>query len=161
MKGNNRLKDEAELKYLKTVQSHSRDHLSRRVKNASANIVCDEEFLKEFAYFNKKIRVNETDKTKRREAIFDKILKQMGPENDKYYVKYNQDLDRYYIGKDEKVIVIESSDEEVEQRRKQKRKSTTNMDKINKIPKKQIKVKRIMYLTGTLLAFKKIKAESK
>ena len=37
--------------------------------------------------------VNETDKIKRRKAIFDKIQKQMGPENDKYYVKYNQDLD--------------------------------------------------------------------
>ena len=39
----------------------------------------------------------------------------MGPENDKCYAKYNQNLDRYYIGKDEKVIVIESSDEEVEE----------------------------------------------
>ena len=161
LKRKNRLKDKPELKYSKTVPSHPRDPSSRQLKKAPANIVCDEEFLKEFPYFNKKIRVKETDKMKRREAIFDKILKQMGPENDKYYVKYNQDLDRYYIGKDEKVIVIESSDEEVEQRRKQKRKSTTNMDKINKIPKKQIKAKRIMYLTGTLLAFKKIKAESK
>ena len=117
MKCKNRLKDEPELKYLKTVPSHPRDRLSRQFKNAPGNVVCDEEFLKEFPYFNKKIRVNEMDKIKRREAIFDKILKQMGPENDKYYVKYNQDLDIYYIGKDEKVIVIESSDEEVEQRR--------------------------------------------
>ena len=66
----------------------------------------------------------------------------MGPENDKYYVKYNQDLDTYYIRKDQKVIVIESSDKEVKQRRKQKRKSTTNMDEINKIPpKKKLKQK--------------------
>ena len=66
----------------------------------------------------------------------------MGPENDKYYVKYNQVLDTYYIRKDQKVIVIESSDKEVEQRRKQKRKSTTNMDEINKIPpKKKLKQK--------------------
>ena len=76
----------------------------------------------------------------------------MGPENDKYYVKYNQDLDTYYIRKDQKVIVIESSDKEVEQRRKQKRKSTTNMDEINKIPpQKKIKAKRVIYHTGTLL----------
>ena len=60
----------------------------------------------------------------------------MGPENDKYYVKSNQDLDTYYIGKDEKVIVIKRSDEEVEQRKQRKRKSTANMDEINKIPKK-------------------------
>ena len=56
----------------------------------------------------------------------------MGPEN----VKYNQNLVTYYIGKNEKVVVIESSDEAVEQRSKRKRKSTTNMDEINKIPKR-------------------------
>ena len=39
------------------------------------------------------------DKIKRREAIFDKILKEMGPENDKRYIKYNQDLNTFYIGK--------------------------------------------------------------
>ena len=161
LKRKNRLKDEPELKCLKTVPSHPRDRLSRRLKIAPGNIVCDEEFLKEFPYFNKKIRVSETDKIKRRETIFDKILKQMGPETHEYYVKYNQDLGRYYIGKNEKVIVIESSDEEVEPRRKRKRKSTTNMDEINKIPKKQIKGKRVIYPTGTLLALKKIKTEPK
>ena len=51
--------------------------------------MCDEEFLKEFPYFHKKIRVNETDKVKQREKFFDKILQQMGPKNDKCYVKYN------------------------------------------------------------------------
>ena len=81
--------------------------------------MCDEEFLKEFPYFIKKIRVNETDKIKRREIIFEKILKQpFVVENDKYYVKYNEDLDTYYIRKDQKVIVTEKSDKEVEQRRK-------------------------------------------
>ena len=100
LKRKNRLKDEPELKCLKTVPSHPRDRLSRRLKIAPGNIVCDEEFLKEFPYFKKKIRVSETDKIKRREAIFDKILKQMGPETDKYYVKYNQDLGTYYIGND-------------------------------------------------------------
>ena len=132
---------------MKTVPSHPRDRLSRQFKNAPGNVVCDEEFLKEFPYFNKKIRVNEMDKIKRREANFDKILKQMGPENDKYYVKYNQDLDIYYIGKDEKVIVTESSNEEVKQRRQWKRKSTTNMDKINKVWKIKIKAKRVIYPT--------------
>ena len=51
-----------------------------------------------------------------------------------------------------RVIVLESSDEEVKQGRKRKRKSTTNMDKINKIPKKQIKAKTAIYPTRTLLA---------
>ena len=92
MKCKNRLKDKPELKYSKTVPSHPRDPSSRQLKKAPANIVCDEEFLKEFPYFNKKIRLNETDKIKRREAIFDNILTRMGHENVKYYVKYNQDF---------------------------------------------------------------------
>ena len=50
-------------------------------------------------------------------------------------VKYNQNLGTYYIGKNEKVVVIESSDEAVEKRSKQKRKSTTNMDEIIAEPK--------------------------
>ena len=161
MKRKNRLKDKPELKYSKTVPSHPRDPSSRQLKKAPANIVCDEEFLKEFPYFNKKIRLNETDKIKRREAIFDNILTRMGHENVKYYVKYNQDLDRYYIGKDEKVTVTESSDEEVEQRRKQKRKSKFNIDENNKILKKQIKAKRVIYPTGTLLALTKQKKKAK
>ena len=59
------------------------------------------------------------DKIKRREAIFDKILKQMGPEIDKCYVKYYKDLGTYYVGKYEKVIVIDSSDKVVEKENKQ------------------------------------------
>ena len=75
----------------------------------------------------------------------------------KFWNKWGQDIGTYYIGKYEKVIVIDSSGEEVEQSRKRKRKSTTNMDEINKIQKKQIKAKRVIYLTGTLLALKKSK----
>ena len=54
LKRKNRLKDEPELKYLETVPCQPRDSLSRRLKNASKNIVCDEESLKEFPYFNEK-----------------------------------------------------------------------------------------------------------
>ena len=35
------------------------------------------------------------------------------------------------------------------------------MDEINKIPKKQIKAKRVIYPTGTFLAIKEIEAEPK
>ena len=64
LKCKNMLKDEPELKDLKTVPSHPRYHLSRRLKYAPANIMCNQEFLKEFPYFIKKVRVNETDKIK-------------------------------------------------------------------------------------------------
>ena len=65
--------------------------MSKRLKNKTANIICDEEFLKEFPYFNKKIKVNETDKIKRREATIYKIVKQIPSDNGKWYVKYNRD----------------------------------------------------------------------
>ena len=87
LKHKNRLKDKPELKNIwKHYHLTPRDWWSRRLKNASVKIVYDEKFLKEFPCFNKKIRLNETDKKKRREEIFDQILKQMGPENGKYYI---------------------------------------------------------------------------
>ena len=124
---------------MKTVSSYPRDCLSRWLKNVPANIVCDE--VKEFPYLNKKVRVNETGKIKQREAIFDKILKQMGPENDKYYVECDQDIDTYSLGKDEKVIVIESSDEEVEQRRKWKKSQQLTWMRLIKSRKNKLKQK--------------------
>ena len=41
-----------------------------------------EGFLKEFPYFNRKIKVNETDKIKRREEIIYKIVKEIPSDND-------------------------------------------------------------------------------
>ena len=71
--------------------------MSKRLKNKTANIICDAEFLKEFPYFNKEIKVNETDKIKRRETTIYKIVKQIPSDNDKWYVKYNRDL--YWRGR--------------------------------------------------------------
>ena len=39
---------EPEIHYVKTVPQHPLDQLSRRRKHKPANIICDEEFLKEF-----------------------------------------------------------------------------------------------------------------
>ena len=74
--------------------------MSQRLKNKPANLICDEEFLKEFPYFNRKIKVNETDKIKREEALIYKIVKKIPSDNDKWYVKYNRDSDTYYLGKE-------------------------------------------------------------
>ena len=65
LKRKKRIKQEPEIQYVKTVLQHPRDRFSRRLKTKPANIICDEEFLKEFAYFNGKIKVNKTDKIKR------------------------------------------------------------------------------------------------
>ena len=107
--------------------------MSRRLKNKPANIICDEEFLKEFPYFNGKIKASETNKMKKWEAIIYKIVKQILSDNDKWYVKYNRDSDTYYIGKEDekKFIVIDSSHEENIKRRMRKRKNKDSIDEIS------------------------------
>ena len=75
--------------------------MSRRLKNKPANIICDEEFLKEFPYLDRKIKLNETDKIKRRQSIIYKTVKQIPSDNDKWCVKHKIDSDTYYIGKED------------------------------------------------------------
>ena len=83
MKCKKGIKQESEIKYVKTVPQCPRDQLGRRLKNKPANIICNEEFLKEFLYFNRKIKLNKTNKIKRREAFIYKIVKQIPLDNDK------------------------------------------------------------------------------
>ena len=53
------------------------------------------------------MKVNETDKIKRRDVIIYKTVKQIPSDNDKWYVRYNRDSDTYYIGKeDEKKLLL-------------------------------------------------------
>ena len=74
LKCKKRIKQELEIQYVKTVPQHPRDRLSRRLKNKPANIICDEKFLKEFPYFNRKIKVNKTDKIKDERQLYIKLL---------------------------------------------------------------------------------------
>ena len=116
---------------------------NRKLKNKPANIQGDEEFLKEFPYINRKIKVHETDKIKRREAIILRIVKQIPSDNYGWYVKYNRDSDTYYIGKeDEKnFFVIDSSDDEGSKKRKmRKRKNEESVDETNQLQKKRKKI---------------------
>ena len=81
----------------------------------------DQEFLKEFPYFNRKIKVNKTEKIKRQEAITYKIVKQIPSGNNKWYVKCNRDSDTYYVEKeDEKKIIVINSSEDDEGNKKRK-----------------------------------------
>ena len=114
--------------------------MSRRLKKKSANTICDEEFLKEFPCFYRKIKVNEIDKIKRWEAITYKIVEQIPSDNDKWYVKYNTGSDTYYIGKKDKknFIAIGGSDDEGNKKRKmRKRKIEESVDEINQHQKKR------------------------
>ena len=118
--------------------------MSRRLKKKSANTICDEEFLKEFPYFYRKIKVNEIDKIKRWEAITYKIVKQIPSDNDKWYAKYNTGSDTYYIGKEDKknIIVIGGSDDEGNKKRKmRKRKIEESVDEVNQHQKNEKKHK--------------------
>ena len=47
------------------------------------------------------MKVNKTDKIKRRDVIIYKTVKQIPSDNDKWYVRYNRDSDTYYIGKED------------------------------------------------------------
>ena len=113
--------------------------MSRRLENKPANIACNEEFLKEVPDFNRKIKVNKTDKIKRREVIIYKISKQIPLDNNKYYAKYYRDSDTYYIGKEDekKIIVIESSDDKKNKKRRMgKRKNKESIHEINEVQEK-------------------------
>ena len=72
----------------KVTPAHPKYRLQRALRNAS-KISVDKNVLKDLPYFSAKIRVNETDKNRRAEAIFDEIIKQLPPNNDQYYIKYN------------------------------------------------------------------------
>ena len=132
------------MQYIKTLPQHPRDWLRGRLKNRPANIICNKELLKEISYFNRKIKVNKTDKIERREAIIYKIVKQIPSDNDKYYVKHNKESDTCHIGKDEKIIekVIESrANEENKNRKMIKRKIKESINEINQAEKNRKKHK--------------------
>ena len=69
LKHKKKIKQESEVQYIKPLPQHPRDRLNRRLKNRPANIICDEELLKEFPYFNR-IEVNETDKLKDQRRLY-------------------------------------------------------------------------------------------
>ena len=80
--------DDDVVQITKVTPAHPKYRQQRASRNVS-KISVDKNVLKDLPYFNAKIRVNETDKNSRAEAIFDKIIKQLPPNNDQYYIKYS------------------------------------------------------------------------
>ena len=69
--------------------------------------------LKDLPYFNAKIKVGEVNKYKRREAIIDKIIKQLPSNSDIYYIEHNKSTDSFRVRKDNKIkIQVESGDDD-------------------------------------------------
>ena len=122
LKRKNQLKKDPKVEYVKTVLVHPRDKLSRKIRNAPAKIFVDERVLKELPYFNTKIKVNETDRNKRREAGFDKIIKQLPFNNNQYYIQHDKNSDTYRVRKEKKVTVVINSDEETNSKAKKRAK---------------------------------------
>ena len=78
---------------------HPRDRLQRALRKKTPKISVDKEVFKDLPYFNTKIKVNETNKLRRKEAIFDQIINQLPPNNNKYHNKHNKKKDTFYCKK--------------------------------------------------------------
>ena len=131
--------------------------------NGPVNIEINADVLKELPYFNAKIKVDELNKIKRREVIFDKIVKQLLPNNDAYYIEHDRETDFFKLKKDGKIKI---NDDEVEflkqtpshpcDRLACEIKKRRSKRVVNKKERKTVTVSVVMP-TGTLLAAVKIK----
>ena len=78
---------------------HPRNRLQRALRKKTPKISVDKEMLEDLPYFNTKIKVDETNKLRRKEAIFDQIINQLPPNNDTYCIKHNKKKDTFTIKK--------------------------------------------------------------
>ena len=69
--------------------------------------------FKKLPYFNAKIKVVELNKTKRWEATFDQIVKQLPPNNDTYYIDHDRTTDTFKLKKDNKIKINDDSGEDI------------------------------------------------
>ena len=74
----------------------------------------DADVLKDLPNFNAKIKVGEVNKIKRREAVMDKINKQLPPNNDTYYIQHNRTTDSFRVRKDNKIKKNDDNDNDIE-----------------------------------------------
>ena len=81
---------------------HPRERLQRALTKKTPKTSVDKEVLKDLPYFNTKIKIDETNKLRRKEGIFDQIINQLPPNNDTYYIKHNKKKDSFTVKKDVK-----------------------------------------------------------
>ena len=97
-----RLVEGGEVKFVKQVPAHPRYRLQRAIRDSTAKVSVDKNVSEDLPYFNKNIKVNEAEKSKRKEAIFDEIIKQFPPNNGQYYIKYNKKNGSFSVKKEPK-----------------------------------------------------------
>ena len=103
-----------EVWFVKTNPAHPRYKMDHILRNRPANIMVDADVLKDLPYFNAKIKVGEVNKIKRREAVMDKINKQLPPNNDTYYIQHNRTTDSFRVRKDNKIKKNDDNDNDIE-----------------------------------------------
>ena len=112
--------------YLKTTPSHPRYRLQRTAKAQLEGITADvvkqiekddklrkrvskikqpriyleNEVMNELPNFNTKIEVTKLSLIGREKQIYDEIIKQLPPDNDTYYIEYNETHDAYIVRKE-------------------------------------------------------------
>ena len=119
-----RMVEDGEVKFIKQVPVHPKYRMI--IRDSIVKVSIDKNVLEDLPYFNKNIKVNEAEKNKRKEAIFDEIIKQLPPNNDQYYIKYNKKNDSFSVKKEPK-------------RRPLKRKVTSTTVAANKVKNKYAK----------------------
>ena len=103
-----------EVWFVKTNPAHPRYKMDHILRNRPANIMVDADVLKDLPYFNAKIKVGEVNKIKRREAVMDKINKQLPPNNDTYYIQHNRTTDSFRVRKENKIKKNDDNDNDIE-----------------------------------------------
>ena len=93
-------KKECDVVFVKKVPSHPRDKLKRLTKQKKDDNVVFEKKVPSYPRERltrltreqgiKNTRKTETDRKKREEAIFDKIIRQLPPNNDRFYIEYDK-----------------------------------------------------------------------
>ena len=106
-------REKEEVRFPKVNPAHPRYRRDRILRNRPVNIEVDAEVLKELPCFNTKIKVGELNKTKRREAIFDQIVKQLPPNNDTYYIDHDRTTDTFKLKKDHKMKINGGSGDDI------------------------------------------------
>ena len=102
-----------EVRYIKTNPAHPRYRMDHILRNQPANIMVDADVLKNLLYFNAKIKFVEVNKIKRQEAIMDKLINQLPPNNDTYYIEHNRTTDSFRVRKDDKIKINDDSNNDI------------------------------------------------
>ena len=78
---------------MRKVPSHPRDRLIRLIKrqgNTRPKNKLNPNVLRELPFFDANIRVDETNRKEREKAIFDKIIRQLSPDKDRFYIEHDK-----------------------------------------------------------------------